>query len=395
MIEHSIAWLPGHWVFRIGELLGDLVWRFMAQRRTMVSRNLRIAFGGQKTAGEIKVMVRENFRRTGANMVSVAHTARLSPQKLVKSIRVENLHLMEQAHAEGKGVVLLLAHMGNWEALSRLIHFFPKDLKIGGFYRPLNNPLLDKKVLARRQSDGSRMFSKKDSFHQATGFLREGGMVGILADQRVGIQGDPISFFGRLTRASPLPSLLARRVKSKVIALSLITEAPGKWIIRLQEVAQPYSTKNCMEAMQHAMEMSPLDVFWMQQRWLVYVNRGHTISDWLGPDAVGEGKPHRALLWLAGTPPNWQPPAGWFHPDVTYEIVLTSGQENPTWLADQNLVHQAPPTLDLKGFQKALGVIDQKAALPIDYILTCNAPKLLVQAARIEAIRLVSEKPQR
>ena len=135
-------------------------------------------------------------------------------------IAIENLDLLEQALAGGRGVVLLLSHMGNWELLSRIIHFFPKDSKAGAFYRPLNNRLLDERVLARRQADGTRMFSKHDAFHQVASFLRERGIVGILADQRVGGHGELVRFFGRLTRASPLPSLLARRSKSSVLALS-------------------------------------------------------------------------------------------------------------------------------------------------------------------------------
>jgi len=389
LLENSIAWLPGPWVFRIGEVLGLVAWRLMGQRRKLVSRNLRIAFGDQKSAAEIELMVRANFRRTGANMISAAHTARLSPEKLVKSIRVENLHLMEQAHAEGKGVVLLLAHMGNWEALSRLIYFFPKGLKIGGFYRPLNNPLLDKKILERRQADGSRMFSKKDSFHQATGFLREGGMVGILADQRVGIQGDLISFFGRLTRASPLPSLLARRVKSKVIALSLTTEAPGKWIIKLHEVAQPYSTKNCIEAMELAMRRSPLDVFWMQERWKVFARRTKPIQNWLATDDRQGTKPHRALVWLAGVPPSWQMPETWQHADVIYEATLFPEEMPPSWLPESTLIHRIQASQNAHALRNCIAALDAATILPIDYILAPIGSDILASSARRETIPII------
>ena len=216
LIEGLAGLLPGSWAFCLGEALGGLVWRFMPLRRKMILRNLRIAFAGEKDLPELRCMEKATFRRTGGNMVSAAHTSRLSPAQLGEVIRVENLELLEKAHASGKGVVILLSHMGNWEVLSRLIHFFPKGSKAGAFYRPLNNLLLDERVLARRQADGTRMFSKRDNPLHVAAFLREGGIVGILADQRVGTHGEPVRFFGRLTRASPLPSLLARRSKSTV-----------------------------------------------------------------------------------------------------------------------------------------------------------------------------------
>ncbi|HSP41627.1 MAG TPA: hypothetical protein VLO11_02045, partial [Luteolibacter sp.] len=208
LIEGLAALLPGPWVFRLGEMLGGFAWHLLPRRRNIVLRNLRIAFAGEKNPTEIHQLARETFRRSGANLVSVSHTARLKPEQLREVLRVENLHLLEDAQSRGKGVVLLLAHMGNWELLSRIIHLFPPGSKCGAFYRPLNNPLLDSQVLARRQADGTRMFSKRDPFHVVTKFLREGGIVGILADQRAGMQGEVVPFFGRLTRATPLPGLL-------------------------------------------------------------------------------------------------------------------------------------------------------------------------------------------
>jgi KDO2-lipid IV(A) lauroyltransferase len=225
LIENLAGCLPGPWVFRLGEVIGGLAWHFMPLRRKIILKNLRIAYAGEKDLIKIQRMAKECFRRTGANLISAARTARTAPQQLGSVIHIENLELLEQAMAGGKGVVLLLTHMGNWELLSRLVHLFPPGARAGAFYRPLNNTLLDDRILARRQADGTRMFSKRDPFHQVTGFLRDGGIVGILADQRVGMQGELVRFFGRLTRASPLPCLLARRSKSEVLArLPLLDE---------------------------------------------------------------------------------------------------------------------------------------------------------------------------
>ena len=388
--EEIAGRLPGPWVFRFGELLGGIAWRFLPSRRQIVLRNLRIACCGEYDLPTLRRMARETFRRTGANLFSAAHTARLPKEKLRKVIHIENLSLLEESLARGSGVVLLLSHMGNWELLSRLVHLFPKGSKTGAFFRPLNNLLMDEKVLHRRQADGTRMFSRRDSTHHVAGFLRDGGIVGILADQRVGRQGELVSLFGRLTRASPLPSLLARRSKSAVLALSLTTVAPGKWRAEFMPVDTPHTTPNCMRTLQKAMAAGPTDVFWFQDRWKVLLSPEQTIRDWLGPDSLGEGKPHRALLWLAGAPDGWRLPEEWTHPDVNYEIVLAPGQEKPSWLSAAAILHAAPSVADRDSLQEAIAAIDLKAALPIDFILTCDAPKALLKAARRESVPLVS-----
>jgi len=288
-LEKLAGLLPGAWVFRAGETLGGLAWHLLPQRRNIVLRNLRIAFHGEHGLPEIQRMVRENFRRTGGNLLSAMHTARLPAARIDAVLRVENQDLIEQAMSGEAGLVLMPAHMVNWEILSRMNRLFPQGHGIGAFYRPLSNPLLDARVVAQRATDGTRLFSKWDSLLQVAGYLREGALIGILADQRSGKQGEPVRFFGRLTRASPLPSLMARRAKSEVLTMSLISSSPGKWDVRYHPVARPFTTAHCMEALERAMKASPLDVFWFQERWRVHVRKYSTIRDWLGPDSLGSG----------------------------------------------------------------------------------------------------------
>jgi len=393
-LEKAVGWLPGPLVFRLGELLGSLVWRCMPQRRKAVLRNLRIAFCGEHDLPTLRRMAQDTFRRTGANLFSAARTARLAPAQLGSVIQIENLELLEQALAAGNGVVLLLSHMGNWEILSRIVHLFPPGARAGAFYRPLNNPLLDEGVLKRRQADGTRMFSKRDNPHLVAGFLREGGIVGILADQRVGAPGEVVRFFGRLTRASPLPSLLARRAKSSVLALSLTTVAAGRWSARFVAMAGPRSTDGCMVTLEQSMQRGPLDVFWLQERWKVYIEPDFTIRNWLGSEPHGSGKPHRALLWLADAPPAWRLPDAWVHPDVVYEAVLDPGRDLPVWLPHATLKHTAPRGATRNNLRKLIAAMDLTAPLPVDYILTSGAPKALTKASRRECIPLVSLPPQ-
>ena len=390
LIEVLAGLLPGALVFHLGEALGGVVWYLLPRRRQMILRNLRIAFAGEQDLPELRALTKATFRRTSGNLLSAAHTARLAPERLGEVIQIDNLELLEQAFAGGKGVVILLAHMGNWEILSRIVHFSPAGSKVGAFYRPLNNKLLDDRILARRQADGTRMFSKSDNPLQVAKFVRDGGIVGILADQRVGTQGEVASFFGRLTRASPLPSLLARRAKCPVLAMAVTTVRPGKWLARFLPVDGPPTTANCMLALEHAMGTSPVDVFWFQERWKVLCNPHYSISDWLGTVVGGGGKAHRALLWLADAPAAWHLPAQWAHPDVNYEVVLTTWQQLPAWLPATIRAHRLAAGATLKTLRQAIRTIDLAESLPVDYILTTGSTPDLVAAARLEGIPLIA-----
>lgn len=383
IIEGLAALLPGPLVFRLGEALGVLAWHILPGRRLTVLRNLRIACAGELDHPEIHQLARATFRRTGANLISAAHTARLGPEQVRRVITVENMRLLEDVQARGKGVVLLLAHMGNWELLTKLIHVFPPGSKCGAFYRPLNNPLLDARVLRRRQADGTRMFSKRDPFHEVTKFLREGGIVGILSDQRAGMQGEVCPFFGRLTRATPLPGLLARRAKAEVLALSLVTTSPGKWKAVFHPVDSPPTTAHCMAALETAMKTQLADVFWLQERWKVFAGPHLSFHRWLDGKSIIGAKRHRALIWLAGAPADWQPPDSWRHPDLTCDVAVTPDFVSTGWPDDNTrffvpVISQDPSAGELR---RHLRVCEWDQPLPIDFILAPAPSAALRRAA--------------
>jgi KDO2-lipid IV(A) lauroyltransferase len=335
--------LPAETVFVIGEFLGRAIWPFMRARRNTIARNLRIA--GAASAEESAGAARISFIRSAANLMCSSVSANMRSEEIGDMLEVENPEMLVEAAAKGRGVMLLLAHMGNWEMLTRLQKSFDEGVKIGGFYRPLNNPILNERVLRERQAYGARMFSKRDSLHQVSAFLRNNGVVGILADQRVGIQGELVPFFGRLTRASPVPSLLARRCKSEVLALSFRTVAPGKWSARYHAVEKPHTTANCMAALEQAMRISLTDVFWLQERWKIYAGGWGSPVKWIGDPEARGSKPHRVLVWAKESEKDLPLPPGCLHPDIIHEYAIAKEIET-------------------------LESIDLSKPLPIDYILT-------------------------
>lgn len=379
VMERAMSLLPGAWVFRIGEALGAVAWHFMSSRRRIVLRNLRIALAGELELPEIHQLAKDSFCRTAGNMFSTAHTSLLPVKKLSKVLHIENLELLEQTMAGGRGVVLLLSHMGNWELLSRIVNFFPKDTQTGAFYQPLSNPLLDERIQRRREADGTRMFSKRDSFHHVTGLLRQGGVVGILADQRVGIQGDLVPFFGRLTRCSPLPALLAKRSKSSVLALSLVTEAPGKWRARFMPVPEPADTAACMRAMEAAMKRSLVDVFWFQDRWRLLIRKKMPLATWIGAGEARSSKRYRVLVWGAAADRSWQLPPEWQHPEVDYEYALGPEDEGHPMIPEGAQLRPLPQAASQANLQGIIEAIDLSEPLPLDMILVPEAQKPLFE----------------
>ncbi len=260
-------------VFKLGLVLGGISWLVLPKRRRNVLRNLRIAYCHEMDESQIKDLSIEAFQYTGANMLASMKTALMTIEQLREIVEIEGVEHFEKAQEKGTGVILFLSHMGNWEILAQLGAMLSPETKPGALYRPLNNPYMNELIKRRRSRKGTVVFAKGAALSAMTDHLKEGGMLGILADQRGGHHGVAVSFFERLTSVSPLPAVLHKRSKAAMVALSLETTEDGMWKIKFQPPidAEGKGIRELSAEMGNAVEqsirVSPRDYFWLQDRW--------------------------------------------------------------------------------------------------------------------------------
>ena len=371
--------LPLPWVAGIGRLAGRAAHGFLAGRRRIVARNLRIAFAGEMAPSELQALTAEVFRRSGANLLCSLRTAEMGNRSLGRALLVRDEIVYREALARGKGVVLLLAHMGNWEALAQ---WFPRLLPPGvagaTIYRPLNNPFMNARVAAARARRGVGLFSKDDNPLGMAGFLRRGGVLGVLADQRAGKIGELVPFFGRLTSCTPIPAILARRTGAAVVGVSLRTVGAGRWELGFHglEAGEP-TTAGVMRLLERMVRESPADVFWLQDRWKIRRRQPHLLP---GKPARGDGgaapaRRRRALLWIEGAARAPVPPAA-VPDDVDYEWALAPDAPAPAGTA---VTHRYAG----EGYGAFLRRVDEAAGQPLEYVAgTESAPAGLRRACQ-------------
>lgn len=251
--------------FKAGELIGRIAFQFATKRREKLMCNLRRAFGDEKNHDELTGLLAEIFERNGANFLSSLRAPFLNDQEIAKHMTFKGLDLFLDAANQG-GIVLVVPHMGNWEILAQALFLTKGKIEVGTHYRPLNNSLIDEVLRRRRKKRGLILFAKHDSTHRLTNFVREGGVLGILADQRVGRRGAAGIFFGRPTTCSPLPHLVAKRGKAQLVSLYCETVAPCKWEISFNHIDEK-SAQACASSLEQAWRNSPSDVFWFEDRW--------------------------------------------------------------------------------------------------------------------------------
>ena len=228
-----IKLLPLKAVYKLGEKIGWICWKLMTSRRLTVRNNLMIVRRWLEQHDEPKsksfdgtcldLATKTVFYRTTANLLSSFSFTALPIIRRSPLLEFENLDVLKNATDQGKGVVLLMAHMGPWELISCFPEHFAQhkvNAKLGAIYRPLKNDYIEKWYRLQRKSQGMELFKRKAGLLEVFKFINKGGILALLADQRV-TNGEMSEFFGKPALTTPLVGLLSKRANTSVISLTL------------------------------------------------------------------------------------------------------------------------------------------------------------------------------
>lgn len=200
----------------MGSGLGRLAWHTPNSLRHDSLRNLEFCLPELEVA-ERKRIARASLDETGR---SIAETGIVWHWPVERVLGLErgtvNGDLLDRGMQEGKGVLLLAPHIGNWEFL---IQHLRSRYPITSLYRKPRIDQLDDIVRSGRERGGATMLpATPRGLHGFYKALASGGLVGILPDQ------EPLKKHGAFAPFFHLPALtitlvaaLLRRVPAFVV----------------------------------------------------------------------------------------------------------------------------------------------------------------------------------
>lgn len=194
---------------RWGRLLGRL-WAAIDRKHVRIAEeNLRASFADWPE-DKIKNVARSVWVHFGGVMFDLVRVLGRGGRVLEGLWDVDFPQHATAAHASGRGVVLVTAHFGSWEAHG-IIHgkaFAP----IGVVARPLDNPFLDAAMTRVREAAGNDVIEKEHALIRSLRRIKQGGAVAFLIDQNVQEkEGIFVRFFGRDACTTPFAAKLAIR----------------------------------------------------------------------------------------------------------------------------------------------------------------------------------------
>lgn len=267
---------------RAGAALGWLVARVGRPRWEVVRDHLRRAF---PEAGEPwrRTVGRRCYAHLGAEAVAVFRLAGMGRRGVRERTRVTGLEVVEAAVRDGRGVILLSAHLGNWEVggAALVARGFPIDVVVAR----QRNELFDRYLTRSRERLGFGIIPRGEGRRGVLAALREGRLAGILGDQDARRAGVFVDFFGHPASTARGPAVLALRSGALVVTLFAVrlpgwrpryhvylealdedavqvgTGGPGR-AARVAAITQAYTTR-----IEDYVRRHPEQYFWLHKRW--------------------------------------------------------------------------------------------------------------------------------
>lgn len=210
--------LPRRAALAIGSFVGRMIPYVARKEYRLAVENLTIAFGKEKSSGDIEKLAHESFRYLALNFID---TVRLKVMTNADVINVTVPHGVDHLHsafAEGKGIIGLTSHAGCWELLG--VYLTTLNVPISAIAARLYDHRLEKMLVDNRISGGIKNISRGQDTREIIRSLKQGYLVGVLIDQDISkIRGDFIDFFGKTALTPTGPAILSLKYNVPIVPI--------------------------------------------------------------------------------------------------------------------------------------------------------------------------------
>lgn len=245
-------------------------------RKKVVSNNLKIAFPGNDNQTNKKLAFRI-YLSFAITLVEILYLPYIKKEKLINEVMCSNPELIIEKFKEGKGLILLSSHFGNWEfgaiSIALQVH-----LPFSVIVKPLRNPLVYEWMNNFRTKFGNEVVPLGISIRKTYQTLKQKKVVAMVADQRGPIEGVKLDFFGKKVSVYTGPAALALKTGAPLICGIAVRQKDYKYKMDLVEISQQNLPDNEEEKileisqrytsyLEKVIRENPEQWLWMHNRW--------------------------------------------------------------------------------------------------------------------------------
>ena len=256
-------------------LLLFFIWR---KRRGVIIENLKLAFGPRLDKKEMKRLYRGIVTNIGKGVMEDLKSPSLS-DRYFSDIEVMGLNHLKDAVDQGKGVIAVSAHLGNFPLIGRKLSLL--GYRFNYIIRDPHNRLGVKLFEWIVEREGVNLIPDKPKnlcLKRSIECLKNGEILYILNDISAVAGGIYVDFFGHEVPTFKGPVILSLRSGAPILPMFIVWDADGRQRIiieaplsllregRIEEVI--YKNTSCIvKIIEDYIRRYPTQWWWVHRRW--------------------------------------------------------------------------------------------------------------------------------
>jgi len=273
----GLASLPLSVLYGLASVIYFFIAKVFRYRERVVMENLRNSFP-TKNEAEILNLRRAFYHHLSQVIVEILKLTTMSPNQLRRRVQFRNGELLDKWLAEGKLVLALGSHTGNWEWILTAGALRFTGGVVDGVYKPLSNPFFEVFVHHLRTCTGAQLIPMRNTLRHLVAHRNESRIVSLLSDQAAGPEDKPYwttflhqdtSFYTGADRLAaqfgcPVAYVNIRRLRRGYYELAIEELTDGSTLVDKNAAR---ITEAFARLLERDIQASPADYLWTHRRW--------------------------------------------------------------------------------------------------------------------------------
>ena len=211
---------------------GYLTWKFVPSSRAVVAENLARVLGRPASSDLVQAATREAFSLYARYWFDTFHVRVMPADELNKRFVVDEVQRLDEALEAGRGAVLALPHLGNWDVAG---HVIAMNYRLCAVAERLPNQRVFELFLHHREELGLKIVPLDNAARvgpQLLELLADNWLIALVADRDLTGRGVEVEMFGAKRRLPAGPALLSVTSGAPLMVCPVYTTDQG-WHCRM------------------------------------------------------------------------------------------------------------------------------------------------------------------
>ncbi len=262
--------LPRLISIRLGSTLGLLMYYIYPKRKSVVIKNLNIAFPN-KNSTQLEKLIINLYKHYAIIITDFLRQKKINLDKIKLNIDDQTKEILSLK----TGFILMTAHIGNWEIILPILNSYKKTAIV---VKIQNNSGGDRFIQENRKFKNIELISMRGSKKQMIRALNENKILGLASDQNAGEKGVQVPFFNKDTSVPKGAAFFHYKTKKPIVVGFCILNKDYSYTFKLKKLDIDYEEKDFDKfafsintkysfLLQEEIKKNPEQYFWFHKKW--------------------------------------------------------------------------------------------------------------------------------